>query len=464
MSGFTPERPWIVIRALAAALCAVGCVAAAPSEGDPTGEASAPPLVKRVVLVTIDTLRADALGAYGGSARTPVLDVLAREGWLFEECMSASMLTNPSHASIMTSLYPRDHGVYDNESGIADGVHTLAAALRRHGLRTGAVIGFPHLNPEVANLGQGFEVVRPATRAERRADVTSREALSVIDAFPSEAPFFLWVHYVDPHSPYEPPATHPPRPEGARTPLKIARAAAPGFQRNNPWFKQVFAGAGTVEGLAARYRAEVESADAGLGILIEGLRERGLLSETALVVTSDHGENLGEHALYFHHGGLYRTTVHVPLIILAPGRAAQRVKSLVETVDIAPTVLELAGAPAWVPMRGLSLVSLASGGDTPRAYAFSEHMHAQLVSVRGNEGTLILHRKSSRQFPTYTFSAGRREVYLSPDERARVGEHAPQSVSLEAALTEFLGAGLRLAARPAVEQDKDALRALGYIE
>lgn len=449
---------------MVAARFAAGCSEAAPPEGHPESDPPTAPMAKHVVLVTIDTLRADQLGAYAGPAHTPVLDALAQQGWLFEQAMSASMLTNPSHASIMTSLYPRDHGVYDNESGIADGVNTLASAFRRHGMRTGAVIGFPHLNPEVANLGQGFDVVRPATRNERRADHTSREALSLIDTFPAESPFFLWVHYVDPHSPYEPPATHPPRPEATRTPIRVARDAAPGFQRNNPWFKRLFAGAATVEGVVARYRAEIEAADSGLGVLIDGLHERELWADTVFVVTSDHGENLGEHSLYFHHGGLYRTTVHVPLIVVTPASSAQRISALVETVDIAPTLLDLVGAPAWVPMRGRSLLSLVSGGEALRPYAFSEHMHAQLVSVRGAEGTLILHRKTSRQFPAYAFSAGRREVYRAADERTHAGQHAPESESLEAALQEYLGAGLRLAARPAVDQDRDALRALGYIE
>ncbi|MEE8409012.1 MAG: sulfatase-like hydrolase/transferase, partial [Myxococcota bacterium] len=117
---------------------------------DPAGPKASPEIKARfststenVILITVDTLRADVLGTYGGEARTPVIDELAARGWTFDNCISASMLTNPSHASIMTSLYPRDHGVDDNESGIADGVRTLATAMRRNGARTAAVIGFP---------------------------------------------------------------------------------------------------------------------------------------------------------------------------------------------------------------------------------------------------------------------------------------------------------------------------------
>lgn len=425
--------------------------------------------VDNVILITIDTLRADVLGTYGGAARTPVLDRLAARGWTFERCFSASMLTNPSHASIMTSLYPRDHGVYDNESGIADNAPTLAAALKRHGMRTAAIIGFPHLNPGVANLGQGFDTVVEATRKERRAGETAARALELLDHTVNGERFFMWVHIVDPHSPYEPPDDHPPRPVGSgkATPLSVARRAAPGFQRNNPWFQRAFAEYGTVEQLVRRYVAEVEATDAGIGTLVGGLEARGLLDETALLITSDHGENLGEHQLFFHHGGLYRETVHVPLIIVAPGTTAARVSGLVGTVDIAPTILELSGASRWQPMRGRSLVPVANGEQPPRTYVFSEHMLEQQVAVRSAAGTLIVHRKSTRQFPTYRFVTGMREAYdtrVDPPESVRLPAGGPLAEELSLALRGFLDSGLQLAARPAAAQDRESLRALGYVE
>ncbi|MEE8408231.1 MAG: sulfatase [Myxococcota bacterium] len=428
------------------------------------------PTVDNVILITVDTLRADVLGTYGGRARTPVIDELAARGWTFDNCISASMLTNPSHASIMTSLYPRDHGVDDNESGIADGVRTLATAMRRHGARTAAVIGFPHLNPEVSNLGQGFDRVVPATRDELRADETSRRALVELDRFDAGEKFFLWIHYVDPHAPYEPPDTHaPPHLEvaGKARPLSVALEAAPGFQRHNPWFKTAFRKYGTVEHMIERYVAEVEATDSGLRVLFDGMAKRGLMSKTAIVLTSDHGENLGEHNLYFHHGGLYRATVHVPLIVAVPGATALRVAGQVETVDIAPTVLELVSAPRWEPMRGRSLVNVAYGRQPPRRFVFSEHMLSQQIAVRSLQGTMILHRKTTRQFPTYHFEAGRQEIYDSrndPGETHELGDNNSLSTVLGAALQGYLEAGLKLSARSAVAQDRESLRALGYIE
>jgi arylsulfatase A-like enzyme len=452
-------------RVLSACLLLYAC------NGDKLVQAETPPQIQipkpqSLVLITIDTLRADYVGAFGGRARTPTLDKLARGGWSFENCISASMLTNPSHASIMTSLYPRDHGVYDNESGIADGVRTLAAVISKRGFRTGAVINFPHLNPEVSNLGTGFQLVVRATRKERRASEISREALALIDEMGATESFFLWLHYSDPHSPYEPPAEHPLHtPLGStRTPISVAARVAPGFQRNNPWFKRMFKQKLSIEEIIERYIAEIESADAGLMVFLEGLVARGRDRSTAIVVTSDHGENLGEHDLYFHHGGLYRPAVHVPLIISVPGTTPASVAGLVESVDIAPTVVTLLGVPRWEPMRGHNLIDVVTGRRPAREFAFSEHMLEQQVAVRSLDGTLILHRASTRQFPSYRFTAGRREVYEAPEEKQEVDANAPLAQVLGRALESYLRAGLDLKPRAALRQDRESLRALGYIE
>ena len=323
--------------------------------------------MRNLVLITVDTLRGDYPGFAGGPAHTPVMDELADSGWSFDSCYSAAMLTNPALASVMTSLYPRDHGVYDNESGVADGARTIATALQRHGMRTLAVIGFPHVNPEVINLGQGFDRVAPATSDERRAGETSQEALRLLDTLTAEESFFLWVHYVDPHAPYEPGDEHPPRPVvGPTTPLAVAERAGPRFQRNNPWFRKAFHSYGSVEAMRQRYIAEIEATDAGIGELLAGLAARRRSAGTAVVLTADHGENMGEHNLYFHHGGLYQTTVHIPLVIHVPGATPVRVGGLVASVDIAPTLLELVDAPRWEPMRGRSLVPVVQGRREPR--------------------------------------------------------------------------------------------------
>jgi arylsulfatase len=425
------------------------------------------PESKNFILVTIDTLRADVLAMYGGRVATPTMERLASEGWTFEQAYSASMLTNPSHASIMTSLYPRDHGVYDNESGVHDDARTLAGAMKRAGLATAAVVNFPHLNPEVANLGQGFDSFTRALKEERRADATSRAALTALESFAPGAPFFMWVHYTDPHSPYEPPADVELPVMSTKTPMSRAVRASPGFQRNNSYFKGAFARFAHTEEMVRRYLAEVEATDRGLGVLVAGLEARGLLGETVIVITADHGENLGEHEMFFHHGGLHRQTVHVPLIVYIPGQKPGRIAGLVETVDIAPTILELAGARRWEPMRGKSLVDVAQGHAAPREVVVSEHMLGQLLATRSKDGLLIAHKKSSSQFPSYPIVAGRQDFYdltSDPDELHPLPMEGATAESLAAHARRYLGDGPVVAAKPAFAQDRQSLRALGYVE
>ena len=461
-------RCWWALLGVVMSGCSPPAPTTPPPASPPTPEIIIP-AAKSVVLITVDTLRADVLGVHGGAARTPVIDDLARHGWNFDNCFANSMLTNPSHASIMTSLYPRDHGVQDNESGIADGVRTIAWAMQHQGRRTLAVINFPHLNPEVSNLGQGFDRVVLATKEERRADETSKLALQVIDDLDDHEEFFLWVHYIDPHAPYDPPAEHPPRAldRKHRTSMKVAAQAAAGFQKKNPWFKKAFETYKYADDLEARYIAEVEATDSGLAILLDGLKARGRAERTSIVLTADHGENFGDHGLYFNHAGLYDATVHVPLVVAVPGATPVRVAGQVESVDIAPTLLELVGAPRWEPMRGRSLVGLVRGKEPAREFVFSEHMQAQQVAVRGHDGVLILHRRKSNQFPTYRLTAGRHRDdsgAADPGEEHDIGTDGPLYDELEAALQRYLQAGLQYVARPATGQDRESLRRLGYVE
>ncbi len=422
-----------------------------------------------VILVTIDTLRADALGFMHGAAQTPVIDGLSKTGLVFDNAIAAAMLTTPSHASIMTSLFPIDHGVYDNESGVADEVTTLAERFSDAGFQTLAVINFPHLNPEVSNLGQGFQHILRAKKHGRNAQETTREAIAALEHI-EPGKFFMWVHYTDPHAPYEPPATHAPRPIQTSSPTPIAEVlkAAPGFQRHNRWFKQAFKTHRYAEELKQKYIAEVENTDAALGEFVTGLKEMGV-EDAALVITADHGENLGERQLYFHHGGLYRETVHVPLIFASLNNKNwhKRVHTMVSHVDIAPTILEMAGLGVSPEMRGRSLLPFGRGETLPKRYVFSEHLRAQLVSVRSDEGTLILHRTTNRQFPTYPFHKGKREMYdtlLDPHERQPLTPQGDLANDLEHALQRYLKLNMQLTARAPVDQDRESLRALGYIE
>lgn len=424
----------------------------------------APATANNVLLITVDTLRGDVLAYAGGPAHTPFFDALAKDSWRFDACYAAAMLTNPAHASLMTSLYPRDHGVYDNDSGIADGVPTLASQFKSHGYATAAIINFPHLNPDVANLGQGFTTLQKGSLRERNAPTMTAAALALIDTLPQ--PWFVWLHYTDPHAPYDPPTDIAVTPDVlpfTATPIRRAERAAPGFQRQNPWFKKAFRTYADTRAVAARYLGEVENVDRALSALHQGLTDRGLGAHTIWSVTADHGENLGEHDLYFHHGGLYRSTVHVPLLIHIPAEAPRILPGLVQSIDVAPTLLDLARVPLWEPMRGHSLASYARGAGAPDAYAFSEHMLGQMAAVRGPEGTLIMHRRRSRQFPTYPIVPGTQEFFAANDVLEEHPTEAP--ATLVAALQAFLKAPTAAyKPRAAPPSNREALRALGYIE
>jgi len=431
-----------------------------------TGATAVPP---NVVLLTIDTLRADFISPYGGPARTPNLTQLAQNGWLFRNCFSTSMLTNPSHASIMTSLFPKDHGVYDNQSGIKNKLPTLARAMASRGYRTLAVVSFPHLNEKTSNLAQGFEHVIEATSPQRDASKAVAHALDLVDRIGTGEQFFLWVHLVDPHAPYNDSPTaiaHHNLPV-KNQPMRRVIKSAPGFQRTNKWFRWAMENFHTTHPLVNRYIAEIERADTGVGQLLDGLYQRGYGTNTAYFVTSDHGENLGERDLYFHHGGLYKETLHVPLIAYLPTETPTVINELVQTIDIAPTILEATQTPLWSPMRGRPLSRIVRGKSPGRSYVFSEHMHKQMVSVRSNNGTLLLHLKDENQFPSYPMRQGKTEFYdtsSDPGELHQITTESPLKQTLRLQLEQYLNDGLNFDPRPAYAQDLDSLRALGYLE
>ncbi|MDJ0853386.1 MAG: sulfatase-like hydrolase/transferase [Myxococcota bacterium] len=282
-----------------------------------------------VVVVTLDTTRADALGAYGQPLDvTPRLDALAAEGLLFEQVVSSSPSTFPSHASLFTGQQPYTHGVRANAGYVlSDATLTLAEVLRENGWATGAEIAATVLG-RFQRLDQGFDLYRdPAARAEekgvalltrRGADVTRHGVAFLREN--RHRPFFLWLHYYDPHQPFTP----PPR---------FARALP-----NHP------------------YLAEVRLVDHQVGIVVDEIHQLGIADQTILVVTSDHGEGLDEHDEETHTFFVYDSTMRVPLLFWGPGRIPQgRVPSLVRLVDVAPTLLDLLGLPPLPTAEGVSL-------------------------------------------------------------------------------------------------------------
>jgi arylsulfatase A-like enzyme/Flp pilus assembly protein TadD len=290
-----------------------------------------------VVLITIDTLRADHLGCYGDAqARTPNIDRLAAEGTRFKTVVTAAPLTLPAHCSIMTGVYPMIHGVRDNVGYRLDpSTETLAQILKRNGYATGAVVGAYVLDRSFG-LGTGFDSYYDHFDAVAGRDTVNmadlkRRGAEVIDHGIAwmrrvhRRPFFEWIHLYDPHDPYDPP----------------------------PPFKQQFAD--------RPYDGEIAYVDQQLGRLFAFLKVAGLSANTIIVLTADHGESLGEHRELRHGYFIYNATASVPLIVKPVTGKPRVVSSVVRSIDIAPTILQLAGLPKGKAMQGTSLASPTSG-------------------------------------------------------------------------------------------------------
>jgi arylsulfatase A-like enzyme len=288
-----------------------------------------------VLLISVDTLRADHLGAYGASSGTPRLDAIAKAGVVFERAVAPVPITLPSHASLFTATYPFAHGVRDNGSfRLAGERGTLTETFRAAGYRTAAFVGSFALDSRFG-LDQGFEIYDDFygdTSALGNFAISERPAADVLApaldwlSEQGEAPWFAFVHLYDPHAPYDPPAP----------------------------FREKFA--------SDRYRGEVAYVDEALGEFLDELSNRGRLENTLLVVTSDHGEGLGEHGERTHGMFAYETTLRVPLIfswegVLPPRRVAPRVRLL----DVAPTLLALSGLDPLPDSQGVSLVPFLEG-------------------------------------------------------------------------------------------------------
>lgn len=391
-----------------------------------------------VLVVTIDTTRADRLACYGNrNIETPTMDQLARGGILCANAVTPVPATLPGHASLLTGLYPYNHGARANGSfKLEDRIVTLAEMLSEQGCRTGAAIS-AYVLDSCFGLAQGFELYHddltrgvkhaPQMFRERPAELTN-EVISDWLREHAREQFFCWVHYFDPHATYSPPE-----------PFRNRYA-------NNP------------------YDGEIAYADHQLGELLKLLTELGVREKTLVIVTSDHGEGLGQHGEMTHSLFIYDATLHVPLILHAPaglpgGKVINRQVSL---VDVMPTILDLLGIDRTHELDGLSLLRPAQAG--PRACYIETvstktlHGWAPLLGVRRDDYKFIL--------------APRPEVYdlrNDPQELHNLYESRPDvAVDLHELLKGFVGDDPLLAGEVThnLEMDEEALRklaALGYV-
>jgi arylsulfatase len=428
------------------------------------------------VLITVDTLRADYLGAYRSDrGLTPNLDALARESLVFTAAYSATSFTLPSVSALLTGRYPEELGIWNNESALPQSAPTLATELQRRGWRTAAVVSNFVLR-ESSGLATGFDVYddefpqKEAVRRwpERIAADTTDAFIRTLDACTTgtDAPCFVWVHYQDPHGPYTPPGDRRSRyleieqgaPDGRRLlPVHPADYAGPG---GIPRY-QYLEGRREVAFYRAGYDAEVSYADEEIGRLLAALRERGLDGKALVAFAADHGEGLGEDDYWFAHGAhLTDPLVRVPLLLRLPGRPPERRDDIVAAVDLYPTVLrQLVGAEGDPPARGRDLLApdAAASDSVPYLATLGAGSVRRFGIVEGGYKFIVsLDRDIWR---SQLFRRGRESVNLAAP--------APQiTASLRARLLEFRE---RLPTREETRQkfspeDLEKLRALGYVD
>jgi arylsulfatase A-like enzyme len=445
------------------------------------------PSPPNILLILVDTLRADRLGTYGNTrGLTPFLDQLASQGTLFEHAYSTTSWTSPAVASLFTSRYPSQHRIVNYDSKLADDEITLATRLRQAGYTTAAFVA----NSQISRP-RGFAVGftywwENQTAHEHAADVRRAVAAWLDDSTGSRhGPIFLYVHLLDPHRPYLPPEPYLSRFEDAATGAKASRADAKMTRKQ--WDKLT---GGEVRLLESRYDGEVASVDAEIQQLVADLQRRGLLEHAVVILTADHGEEFMEHGGMNHGRTLNNEVINVPLIVVAAGRAGHAVRENVSLVDIAPTLLDLAGLSAEPRFEGQSFVPLLTGPSAarraasgiapagaaasagadeaprqraivvellPNGSAFDLRRHARAI-IRGS-AKLLVSRSGETEFY---------DLELDPRETRPTGaDPDPQQRQL---MVELDDAERRLSSRisigtavaPLDEAAKEKLRALGY--
>jgi arylsulfatase A-like enzyme len=439
--------------------------------GSPRVAARARPAQPHIFLITVDTLRATALGVYGyGRPTSPNIDAFARRAVVVSDAIAQAPYTKASMASMLTGLFPTSHKTYTASIApeaivagpgrhqtprttdvLPDELLTLPEALEEAGYRTIALVTNPFLIREFG-FGQGFDVHRFfATRDYERADAVLREAAAHLPG-PGSPPVFLWIHLMDPHNPYDPPARYRSMFPPARPPRLVPLEAIPPEIRL-PDVRDLHT-------YRARYDAEVRAADEALGRFFRELRARGLWDSSVVVLTSDHGEEFLEHGGMGHNTSLYDEQLRVPLILRIPGIAPRVARMQAQLVDLFPTLAGLAGAREPDVLHGGDLLPVLEGRTGAERYAFAE-----IVGVRFALRTLNWKFTSSLQGGKQLF-----DLRKDPGERHNVARaQVPRAARLEDVVARIVSMTIRDGERvpgrtvPMSPVVLERLRALGYL-
>jgi choline-sulfatase len=402
----------------------------------------APKTARNLLLVSLDTVRADHLSSYGSTTgRTPHLDALAASGLRFEQATTVAPLTLPAHSSLMTGTFPGWHAVRDNGGFYLDDDQiTLAEALKETGFRTGGFVGAFVLDRRWG-IGQGFDEYFDDFDLDKYVNASSMDMIqrpgsAVVDRAlewlrsDTNRRFFAWVHLYDAHTPYEAP--------------EAFRASFPST-------------------LVGNYDAEIASVDAQVGRLLDALRSDGRLDDTLVVVVADHGEMLGEHGELTHGFFIYEAATRIPLIVSGPGVPSKVIADQVRIVDVMPTALSLLGVPTPAVVQGSDLRPLAEGREL-RLVAHSESWYpryhygwSELRAIQ--DGRFKFIRAPRPEF--YELATDRRE------QHDRSAANLTRLQTFERALQSFEDGvardGAQHGPRPIDSDTEERLAALGYV-
>jgi arylsulfatase A-like enzyme len=491
--GSFAVRGWAAVGP--SSLIATALVLVLACDRGPHRREDTPPRRPHVVLVVVDTLRADALGFAGSPHGTPNLDRLARESVVFRTAIAPSTWTVPSVASLLTSLYPSELGVFGNGGSSADGhaadspqmtpkvlapeLFTLAEAFQAEGYRTVGIVNQVFM-PLASGFGQGFDIY--ASRDRWNANALNDRLEGELDASIEagiENGLFLYVHYFDPHWPYT-----SRRPEDlAAAPASFAAAdddavdpPRPG-NRAQDWLEGLAdeeSRRRALDTLAARYALEVRLVDAAIGRLIATLEGRGLWNDTILVVTADHGEGFWEHERLLHGQSPHEEQVRIPLIVRIPPSldfpTGERTAP-VGLIDVMPTLLDLAGLRVPEQSRGRSLVPALRGEEDEQRALLIETGWERALRTRDSKllvrGVGVGHARDSEaaddvgfEFFDLVADPGERQNLATPCE-GRCRESVRRLQEIERDLVPRAAAASKATTTP---DEMEQLRSLGYVD
>ena len=430
-----------------------------------------------VLLVTIDTLRADHLGIYAYMRNTsPRIDALARQGAVFDRAYTYWPKTRGSMAIMLTGRRPSQNGYSKAHPLLLDFNPTLAAVLKEAGYVTAAVVDNP--NVAAANgYAKGFDTYREtweekslATETDRARAITETAVAFLAKARP-DRPFFLWLHYVNPHAPYAPPPPYDTAFLDASARAGPRLRTVPGLHGGIP--KQwAVPGQDRLGYYVAQYDGEIAAVDEQVGRVMDALRDSGAAGRTVVMLTSDHGESLGEHDYYFDHGeDVFEPSLAIPLIVLAPGlKPGIRVDAFASTVDVVPTLLDAVKVSYPPDLAGTSLLPIARGEGAGAARLFAQNdrnlsatwdrRYKVVATPVGNGRRLALYDRA--RDPAETADRSR----ALPDElraQTRSLEEHLERADREWAVTRRLTEGAK-GEGPMSAEACEKLKALGYVQ